>query len=178
LTDSFANTDSPTEPPAPYSPPPPPADAGGKPNRLVPVIIVGVIVGFLAIVLFLVKDNASAADLKVGDCFDVPTSTSVSTVTHHPCTEPHGAEVIHVAEYSGSMTIPITFTLDGFVETACVPVFKTYVGDDLDNVSDLTISYFYPSNDGWSSGDRTITCYVSPTDESQMTESVKGSRPS
>ena len=49
---------------------------------------------FLAIVLFVVRNNVSADDLKVGDCFDIPNGTSIQTVEHHRCNENHNAEVI------------------------------------------------------------------------------------
>jgi len=140
------------------------------------VIIIGVIVAFLAIVLYMTKDNTAADDLKAGDCFDIPTGDTVKTVVHHACTEPHTAEVFHVVEYSGSdMTTPITLVIDQFASTACEPVFATYVGKAAAAMPDLTIGYFYPTADGWSRGDRTITCYVSKADESSMSSSLKGS---
>ncbi len=174
MTDQPAPVASPVAPPE--APAPPTAVAGPKPGSKRAIVIVGAIVAFLVVVLFVVKDNGAADDLKVGDCFDIPTATSVSTVTHHPCTESHTAEVFHVVEYTGTeSTRPISFVLEGFVDTACRPVFATYVGKELDSVPDLTLNYFYPSSDGWSSGDRTITCYATRTDEGPMTTSVKGS---
>jgi hypothetical protein len=50
-----------------------------------------------------------------------------------------------------------------------------YAGREINADPDLSIGYFYPSRDGWSSGDRTITCYVARSDEGPMTQSVKGS---
>lgn len=169
-----------TDEPAPEAPPPftepPTTPPGRKPGSMRPVLVVGVIVAFLAIVLFAVKDNAAADDLKVGDCFDIPTATTVKTVTHHPCTEPHTAEVFHVVEFTGSdMSTPLTFVISSFVDTACGPAFTAYVGADLDSVPDLTTGYFYPSIEGWQSGDRTITCYVTKADEGPITTSLKGS---
>ncbi len=167
-------------PPAIHSAPPPavspPAPTAAKAGGKGAIVIVGVIIAFLAVVLFVVRNNGAAEDLKAGDCFELPTATSVQTVVHHPCTEAHTAEVFHVAEYTGTdMKTPITFVLEGFVNTACSPVFTTYVGKDPVSVPDLTIGYFYPSSDSWSSGDRTITCYVSRSDNGSMTKSVKGS---
>ena len=135
----------------------------------------GAIVVFLAVVLFAVRNNVKADDLKVGDCFNIPTGASIQTVEHHACTESHTAEVFHVAEYTGDGTsYPISLTLNRFVDTACAPVFETYVGGTIDSTPDLSIGYFYPSRDGWSGGDRTITCYVARTDEGPTTESAKG----
>ena len=178
-TDTPANsaTGDPVQPAGggpPSGEPPSPAVTAKQPGRWRPVVIIGVIVAFLAIVLFAVRNNVEAADLKVGDCFDIPTGATVKTVEHHPCNESHSAEVILVSEYTGT-TYPISLSLDSFVETTCVPAFTTYVGKEIDSDADHSIGYFYPTRDGWSSGDRTITCYVARTDEGKMTESVKGS---
>jgi hypothetical protein len=177
-------TDQPTpsapSPAAPGPPAPAPAipapDATRKSGNKRPIIVVGILVAFLAIVLYATRDNTAADDLKAGDCFDVPTGQTVTTVVHHPCTEAHTAEVFHVVEYSGQeMTTPLTLVIDDFASTACGPVFATYVGKPADAMPDLTINYFYPSVDGWSQGDRTITCYITKTDESSMSASLKGS---
>jgi hypothetical protein len=186
LSLSSGHEEAMTDQPAPEAqidpvPPGPPPGAllpapGPKPGNKRAIVIVGAIIAFLVVVLFVVKDNGAADDLKVGDCFDNPTATSVSTVVHHPCTESHTAEVFHVVEYTGTETVrPISLILEGFVDTACRPVFATYVGKEIDAVPDLAVNYFYPSVDGWSSGDRTITCYATRTDEGPMTTSVKGS---
>lgn len=158
-------------PPPPVSPPPVPAPQAGK---LRPIIAVGVLVVLLGGILWAVKDNTAADDLAAGDCFNVPTSSSVSTVAKHACTESHDAEVFHVVEYDGGTTYPISLTLESYIDTTCVPAFATYVGADLDTRLDLAIGYFYPSRDGWDDGDRTITCYIANDDESKLTKSVKG----
>jgi hypothetical protein len=172
MTDEFA----PGGPGSPEPPSPVAAATGRQPGGRRAVIIIGVIVAFLAIVLFAVRNNVQADDLKVGECFDIPSGTSIQTVEHHPCNESHTAEVIHVAEYTGEgSSYPISLSLDSFVETACVPAFQMYAGREINADPDLSIGYFYPSRDGWSSGDRTITCYVARSDEGPMTQSVKGS---
>ena len=163
-------------PPAPPQQVAPPAGTARTPSRKRSIVAVVVILGLLGVILFVVKDNTAANDLKVGDCFDVPTAATIKTVVHHPCTEAHTAEVFHVAEFTGSdMKTPLTFVIENFVGTACAPVFTTYVGKDVDSVPDLAIGYFYPSNESWSKGSRTITCYVTKADESAMTKSLKGS---
>jgi hypothetical protein len=173
-TPANSATGGPVQPTSGEPPGPAVAVTAKQPGKWRPVVIIGVIVAFLAIVLFAVRNNVEAADLKVGDCFDIPTGATVKTVEHHPCNESHSAEVILVSEYTGT-TYPISLSLDSFVETACVPAFKAYVGKEIDSDADHSIGYFYPTRDGWSSGDRTITCYVARTDEGKMTESVKGS---
>ena len=158
--------------PPPALVPPAPAKPPSKWRVAIPLVIIG---GFLAFVLWSVRDNQSADDLAVGTCFDVPTQTSVSTVTKHECTLAHDAEVFHNAEYDGdSETYPISLTMDRFVTDTCGPVFETYVGEAFED-SDLSIGYFYPSRDGWDDGDRTVTCYAQRDDEAKLTTTVKDS---
>ncbi len=137
------------------------------------IVIIGVIVALLAIVLFIVRNNVDADDLAVGDCFNIPSATSIQTVEKQPCTDSHNAEVIFVGDHDGT-TYPISLTLDSYIEDNCVPAFETYVGRAIDSDPELSVGYFYPSRDGWDSGDRTITCYVTEPDEGPMTESLKG----
>jgi hypothetical protein len=151
------------EPPAPVKQP-------GKWRVAIPFLVIG---GFLAFVLWSVRDNQSADDLAVGTCFDVPTETTISTVTKRACTETHDAEVFHNVEYaSDSDTYPISLSMDSFVTDTCGPIFEAYVGETFED-SDLTIGYFYPSFDGWDDGDRTVTCYARNVDETKLTQSVK-----
>ena len=177
---SPSSPDAPANPvtQAPPQPPPsgeqwtPPAPAA-RSGKLRPVIIIGVIVVVIGAILFAVRNNVDADDLKVGDCFDIPNGTSIQTVEKHPCNESHNGEVIFVGEYTGD-TYPISLSLDSFVEASCVPAFETYVGRAIDSEPELSVGYFYPSRDGWDRGDKTITCYATQPDESPMTESLKG----
>lgn len=159
--------------PSPGAPPAPAAPPAATPGKWRPVIIIGVIVAFLAIVLFVVRNNVSADDLKVGDCFNIPNGTTVQTVEKHPCNEGHNAEVIFVGEYTDGSDFPISLSLDRFIDAACTPAFESYVGRSYDSEPELSIGYFHPTRDGWGSGDRTITCYISQPDESPMTQSLK-----
>ena len=139
-----------------------------------PVIIVGLIVVFIAIVLFVVRNNVSADDLKVGTCFNIPDGTTIQTGEQHPCTESHNGEVFFVGEYDGE-SFPISISLDRYIDENCVPAFGSYVGTAFDDATELTIGYFHPNRDGWDDGERTITCYVARSDRASMTETLKGS---
>jgi len=162
------------QPPFPPSPAPPGSEAApAKSGRGRTIVVIGVIVAFLAIVLFLVRNNVSADDLAVGDCFNIPDGVTVQTVEKHPCNESHNAEVIFVGDYTGE-TYPISLSLESFIEDSCVPAFETYVGRAIDTEPELSLGYFHPTREGWDSGDRTISCYISQPDESPMTESLKG----
>lgn len=163
----------PVEPPPPMSvptvaPAAPEKGGGGKGA----IIIVGGLIAFVAIVLFLVRNNVEADDLAVGDCFNIPSATSVSTVEKFPCNESHNAEVFFVGEYTGD-SYPISLTLDSYVTDNCEPAFETYLGRELDEEPELSVGYFYPTREGWDDGDKTITCYVAQPDEGPMTESLK-----
>jgi hypothetical protein len=159
---------------APEPAPTPPAAKPG--SRKAGLIAIAILVVPLALILWAVKDNQAAADLKAGDCFNLPTATTFQTVETRPCAEAHTGEVFHTAEYDGrELTVPISFALSGFVETSCGPAFQAYVGKSIDESPDLTIGYLYPTGDAWSDGDRTITCYIARADEGTMTGSLKAS---
>lgn len=157
--------------PAPSGEVPGPAQQA-KPSRRPAIIIIGVIVVFLAVVLFAVRNNAAADELKVGECLNLPNGSTFQTVEKQACTESHNAEVIFVGEYTGT-TYPISLSLDSYIEDQCVPAFEAYVGRAIDSQPELSLGYFHPSRDGWDNGERTITCYITQPDEGPMTESVK-----
>ena len=136
----------------------------------------GFLVSLLLILLFVIKDNETTVNLKVGDCFDIPTSSTVRNVTQHSCTDAHTGEVFLVTTYTGTETSqPSTVTIDQFVTSTCDPAVKGYVGKALTDLPDLVIGYFYPSADAWDHGDRTVTCYVARADEAPMATSLRGS---
>lgn len=142
-------------------------------DKLRLALILGGIVAFLAVVLWIVKDNQAAGDLAVGTCFDVPSQdTNITTVTRHDCAAAHDAEVFHVVKYTGA-DYPISLSLDSFIDDTCVPAFTTYVGPAVATSRDLTFGYFYPSRDAWNDGDRTVTCYAVRDDQAKLTGSVK-----
>jgi hypothetical protein len=159
-------------PPLEPAPPPPVAKPQSKLRVLVPLIVIA---GFLGAVLWFTKDNQSADDLAIGTCFDVPTETSVSTVTKHACTEAHDAEVFHNVEYPNQDSYPISFNFSNFASDTCAPVFGTYVGQAYEENEDLDVGFFYPTSDSWGDGDRTVTCYAFRVDRAKLSQSVKGS---
>jgi hypothetical protein len=144
---------------------------------IIGVVIIAVVVGAVVINML---GGKPVTDLQVGDCFDVPTlaseSDTVDTIQPHACTQSHTGEVIFVGDFTGGTdAYPAISDFDAFARNTCGPVFQTYVGTDLDSSPDLSIGYFYPLADGWSSGSRSVTCYAERTDSSPMTSSVKGS---
>ena len=144
--------------------------------------IIGIAI-FLVIggVAFLFRDflPSNAAELKVGDCFDVPAGTDVKDVQHHPCTDAHDGEVIFVGDFTGSETYPSGDAFDAWVGAECVDkAFPTYVGASFQSREDLDLGYFYPKTESWGK-DKTVTCYISPVAGGKVTVSYKaGAAPS
>ena len=166
-----------TPPPPPLAPPAMPAmSPAPKPSKLRTYVSIAVLVVILGAVVWAVKDNQSAGDLGIGQCFDVPTGSTIKTVVKHACTEAHDAEVFYVGEYSGTDTEdPGIVGWNAYIDSACLPVFETYTGESADTSADLTYGWFYPSEAGWNAGDRTFTCYANRKDEAKLAQSVKGS---
>jgi hypothetical protein len=126
--------------------------------------------------LFRDRLSSSPTELAVGDCFDVPTvKTSVKDVQHHPCTESHGGEVFarvtHPAA-KGEPPLPEA-ALFAYLGSTCGSLFTDFVGPVAAGIGQLDAGAFYPPDDGWNAGDRSITCYVYRVDGQPMTGSVK-----
>jgi Septum formation len=136
----------------------------------------GILLIVAGLVLSCDRIGGSAADLQVGECFDRPAETAeISDVQRQPCNEAHDAEVFLVVDHPAAEgdTYPITLTFGNFVDEQCKPAFKTYTGLDFDTATDLDLSYFYPTREGWSDGDREVTCYIARADDAKMTSSVR-----
>jgi hypothetical protein len=163
----------------PIAAPSKPGDAAPPP--LIPgrgrtIMVAGFLFLLLAILVFVVKESETPTPLKVGDCFDIPTSATVPNVSHHSCTDAHSAEVFLVTTYTGAgATVPSAPVIDQFVTDTCDPAVTGYVGKPLASMPDLVIGYIYPSQDAWDHGDRTVTCYVARADQQPMATSLRGS---
>ena len=141
---------------------------------LIRVGIIGAIAGGAWIARPFVMGNAG--ELAVGDCFDEPATagTTVKDVQHHPCTDLHDAEVFYVGNYEPSTsTFPSDTEFVNFIRDRCTGAFNTYTGLDFNTAADLDFSAFYPTSEGWSDGDRQITCYVVKVDDTQFNASIK-----
>jgi hypothetical protein len=126
---------------------------------------------------FLLRDRLSsnAGDLKVGDCFDDPAGqTEIKDVQHHPCSEGHTAEVVFLGKMTGdNASYPSNATADDWARANCLPAWEAYTGKTFDTEPVLTASYYQPTPDGWSKGDRDVVCYATREDNAPMTGSVK-----
>ncbi len=135
-------------------------------------IIAAIAIGAFALRPFI---SGNAGDLAVGDCFDPPAGATgeVQDVQHHPCTEAHGGEVIFVGKLPDGPTMPDALGRQQWVQDNCVPAYRTYTGTDVLTSTDWQIAWFRPTDDGWTKGDRTITCYAVRLDETKTTGSLK-----
>ncbi len=136
-------------------------------------------IGIVAVFLvggFVLRDRlgGSPAELKVGDCFDVPTKAgeTVDDVQHHPCTETHTAEVILLTKHPAAKGAkePTGAELTSYLVDTCGAALGRYVGGDTDK---FDLGAFYPTEEDWKNGDRGVTCYMTMLDESAMTVSYK-----
>ena len=100
---------------------------------------------------------------------------TASTSQHHPCNEAHTAEIVGLADYpaGGDDPYPAESMLFAFADDLCVRTFRDYTGRDPITDTELTLGYFYPIPDGWSQGDREVSCYLSRIDEGPMTLSYR-----
>lgn len=135
-------------------------------------IIAAVVIGGL---IFRDRLSSSAGDLAVGDCYDNPTgAATIRDVQHHPCTEPHTAEVVFVGAMTGEdNAYPSDATVETWVVSNCVPAWTTYTGKDPQTEQVITLGWYQPTTEGWSKGERGIICYAARVDEKPMTSSVK-----
>jgi hypothetical protein len=128
--------------------------------------------------LFRDRISGNAGELKVGDCYDDPaTSGEIKDVQHHPCTEAHTAEVIHVGKLSGDdSSYPTDSTLATWVRANCIPAWNAYTGKDFDTDTVLDLGFLQPTTKGWNGGDRDVICYVTRVDHAPLTSSVKATQ--
>jgi Septum formation len=110
--------------------------------------------------------SQSALDLVVGDCFVEPAAEAeVQDVQRAPCNESHSGEVMLVADYPNQDTYPGEDAFQAWIEANCLgETFTTYTGKTYEDALDISVSYLYPTTEGWEQGDKEITCYLVPVD--------------
>ena len=130
-------------------------------RRLVLVIVVAVF--GIGGAIFRDRLSGSAGDLRTGDCFDLPTGlATIKDVQHHPCADPHDAEVMVVVVYpvTSGAGYPSENEFDRFAETQCVATFASYTGTSYEANTALGAGYLLPTPEGWTRGDHDVTCYL------------------
>ena len=145
------------------------------------LLIILLVIGGLAFI-FRDRISGSAAELQVGDCFDEPTAlVEIKDVQHHPCTEAHTGEVFAVLKHPApdGAPVPSTDAMRDYFGTTCLSLANAYIGGDILAQDVLDCGGFYPTDAGWTKGDRSITCYLTRVDHQPMTTSMKaGPKPS
>jgi hypothetical protein len=122
--------------------------------------------------------TGGASDLKVGECFDVPTSaTTVEDVQHHPCTEAHVGEVFFVGTLpvADKAPYPNDTAFGVAVAGVCDRAFDAYTGLTFVTDRTWTYGYFVPLSKDWATGDRSLSCYAARIDERPTNASIKKS---
>src|SRR5262249_20602897 len=123
-------------------------------------IIAVIVIGGL---IFRDRLSGNAGDLKVGDCFDVPTANvDVKDVQHHPCTESHTGEVFALVTHPAAKGTPPLDqnALVDFLSSSCGPIWVTYIGQEAAGSQVFDIGAFYPRDQDWNNGERGVTCYT------------------
>jgi len=126
---------------------------------------IGIVVAVLAVIGILVRDRLTigAYDIRVGDCIDEPKADAIAVaLEHHPCSEPHEAEVVFVGDYPAFIVAPYP-SEDQFIDfvlNACVPAFEAYTGVAFEDASELDVAWLFPLEVGWRRGDREVACYL------------------
>lgn len=122
-----------------------------------------------------------AADLRIGDCFDVgsevPAAPSglVGTTLVVECQRPHYHEVFYVGSLDDVPGAPDSSTIENWARARCAPAFESYVGASVSR-SSLSFAVYFPSDVSWFAGDRTAQCILEDPRLEPLAGSMKGSK--
>ena len=144
-----------------------------------PILTLFIIVGSIGWALHDVSSGNVAA-IKIGDCFDLPSGVTheIKDVQHHPCTDPHTAELFFDGLIASptDRSYPDLATFRAYVRAQCLPAYRSYTGRDFQTDTAYDLEPLWPTEQGWTDGDRTVQCVVVRSDGGPMTASVKASR--
>jgi hypothetical protein len=118
--------------------------------------------------------HASAMDITVGDCLDdAHAGTTTATASIVPCSGAHDSEAFANLTLTGD-AYPGLDAVRAQAEKGCQgDAFANFIGIASDD-STLQVSYYYPTEDSWAGGDRTVTCTVYAIDQSGTTAQTTG----
>ena len=145
----------------------------------VPALAIALVVGYLTSARrgddgsLAAAGNVSVDELRDGDCFNTSDEEEISDVDGVPCTEAHEFEVFALSNYEGDGTYPPDSELDAIFAQVCEPGFETYVGVPYAE-SEIWGTMISPSEESWSSGDRSFICVLFEQDDPELTESLAG----
>ncbi|MFT4188791.1 MAG: septum formation family protein [Aeromicrobium sp.] len=121
------------------------------------------------------NDKASAYEIQVGDCYDLPGDTpTVTTMRAVPCDEPHEAEAYHQTTLDGD-DYPGEEVARETSGAACVDAFEDFVGRPYED-SELDVYRLYPRADSWDLlDDRLVSCLVYDPADPTLDGTLEGS---
>ncbi|MER7543767.1 DUF4190 domain-containing protein [Actinomadura sp.] len=116
--------------------------------------------------------EVDAQKMKLGDCINDSTTAAAPSATEPvqvesvkivPCTSPHDGEVTAVFRLPGT-ALPPESQLRQMAADGCK--IRTRARISRDPAADgLANSYYYPTDESWRQGDRTVTCVAVAADE-------------
>ena len=118
--------------------------------------------------------HATAMDISVGDCLDdAAAGSTAAPATIVPCTSPHDSEAYADITLTGD-AYPGLDAVRARAQAGCQgEAFADFVGIASDD-STLQVSYYYPTEQTWAGGDRTVTCTVFAVDQAGKTARTTG----
>ena len=129
----------------------------------------------VAVVLFGCS-RASPNNLVVGDCIDIPTSDSISSIPKRSCSQPHGAEVFQIFDAPGGGAYPSDPDWGPMIYPVCDPAFEAYTGTKVEDRTDIDYQFFVPTQDRWAAGEHGVTCFITSIDGSPLARSYRVNR--
>ncbi|MDH3296200.1 MAG: septum formation family protein [Acidimicrobiia bacterium] len=113
--------------------------------------------------------------LQLGDCFNDSAAgdgADITSVDAVPCPVPHDNEVYYLGALPET-EFPGESMVEELVSDQCLTVFEAFAGIGYAE-SQLEISYIYPSEGSWNSGDRGYICTVYDVSLSKLEGSMRG----
>ncbi len=173
-----------------YTPPPRKESVGRRIGPYARWIVAGLVVlgGFAANFLSdATRDDGGAivdqgavdvTEARVGDCLDLREEDLDAEVVEEfvgvPCAEPHQMEVYANLTVPGGDAYPGDVVLESYSIDGCEAQFAAYTGAPYDTEPLLDYYYFTPVEEGWSQGDRVVTCTLVTVDGSTLVGSMEG----
>jgi hypothetical protein len=115
-------------------------------------------------------------DLVEGDCFQ-QRAEGATKVTRLACARPHDNEVTGFHELVGDQ-YPGRAGMAEAAEGPCEAVFASYVGAPSDESSLQSAALYFPTEEGWATGDRRVLCAAYDDDLARVEGSARGQGPS
>jgi hypothetical protein len=119
-------------------------------------------------------------ELEIGDCFDRIDEPEVGdrAVWRLDCADPHTREVYDLVAYegegaTGGTPYPGVAVVQDWAEQACYDRFEAFVGVRW-TLSELEIEVWWPSEESWGRGDRSVICTVMSSTGNSLLGSQRG----